>query len=206
MNHFADSVEAIDRAAFVLINNGLRHPLLDVFMPFVTEKWNFVLPMALVVLYLLGKGGRQGRMIVLCAVLLVVCADASATALRSYFQRVRPCQALDGVRLLVGCSDSFSFPSGHATNAFALAAFFATYYRQRAVLLFVMAALAGYSRIYVGVHYPTDVLGGAILGVAFGLAVGVSSRKLGRRWLKKRVESHGREASPGAQSRPTPDP
>jgi membrane-associated phospholipid phosphatase len=115
---------------------------------------------------------------------------------------------LDGVRLLVGCSDSFSFPSGHATNAFALAAFFATYYRRRAVLLFVMAALVGYSRIYVGVHYPLDVLGGAFLGVTFGLAVGVSSRKLVRRWLKKRVEIHGREASPGSRVDPprTPDP
>jgi undecaprenyl-diphosphatase len=187
LNHFADTVEAIDRATFVLINSTLRHALLDVFMPLITEKWNFVLPMALVVLYLLAKGGRRGRMIVLCAVLLVVCADASATALRSYFQRVRPCQALQGVRLLVGCSDSFSFPSGHATNAFALAAFFATYYRQRALLLFVMAALVGYSRIYVGVHYPADVLAGAVLGVAFGLAVGVSTRTLARRWFIHRV-------------------
>jgi len=169
-------------------------------MPLVTEKWNFVLPMALVVLYLLGKGGRHGRVIVLCAVLLVVCADASATALRSYFQRVRPCQALEGVRLLVGCSDSFSFPSNHATNAFALAAFFATYYRQRAVPLFVMAALVGYSRIYVGVHYPTDVLAGALLGVAFGLTFGVSSRKLVWRRLKDRVESRRRETSPGAEA------
>jgi len=205
LSHFADSVEAIDRAAFVLINNTLRHVLLDELMPLVTEKWNFVVPLALVVLYLLGKGGRQGRMIVLCAVVLVVCADASATALRSYFQRARPCQALEGVRLLVGCSDTFSFPSNHATNAFALAAFFATYYRQRAVLLFTIAALVGYSRIYVGVHYPTDVLAGACLGVAFGLAGGVSSRKLGRRWVKKPVESHEREASPGGQSRSAPN-
>lgn len=191
MNDVTDSIEAIDRAIFVLINTTLRHVFLDQLMPFVTDKWNFVVPVVLVVFYLLTKGGQQGRLIVGGAILLVVCADGSATVLRSYFQRVRPCQTLEGVRLLVGCSDSFSFPSNHATNAFALAAFFATYYRQRAVLLFVIAVLVGYSRIYVGVHYPTDVLAGAFLGVAFGLAFGVSSRRLGRRWLKKRVETRG---------------
>ena len=184
MNHFADTVAGIDRAAFVLINSHLRHVLLDLFMPFVTEKWNFVVPMACVALYLLVKGGRQGRWIVLCAIVLVVAADAGATALRSHFQRVRPCQALQGVQLLVGCSDSFSFPSNHATNAFALAAFFAVYYRRLAIPLFIIAALVGYSRIYVGVHYPTDVLAGACLGVTLGLGVGAGSRSLGRRGSK----------------------
>ena len=182
MNHFADAVGGIDRAAFVLINGGLRHVVLDVVMPFVSEKWNFVVPATLVAVYLLVKGGQRGRVVVVCAVLVVICADASATVLRNHFQRPRPCQALQGVQLLVGCSDSFSFPSNHATNAFALAAFFAVYYRRLAIPLFLFAALVGYSRIYVGVHYPTDVLAGAVLGVMLGLMFGVCSKWLVRRW------------------------
>lgn len=196
MNYLADAVEGFDRATFVLINTTLRNPFFDRLMPFVSEKWNFVVPMALAALYLLVRGGRQGWLIVVSAALLIVCADASATALRSYFHRVRPCQVLQGVHLLVGCSDSFSFPSNHATNAFALAGFFAVYYRKLAIPLFIVAFLAGYSRVYAGVHYPLDVLGGACLGAAFGFALGVGSRLLGRRWLKDHVESNSREASP----------
>jgi undecaprenyl-diphosphatase len=184
LNHFADSLEGIDRAAFLLINSRLRHVLLDILMPFVSEKWNFVVPMALVALYLLVKGGRQGRGVVVCAVLLVLTADGSATAARNHFQRVRPCQALQGVQLLVGCSESFSFPSNHATNSFALAAFFAVSYRRFAVPLFVLAALVGYSRIYVGVHYPGDVLAGALLGTLAGLAAASGSLALGKRSLE----------------------
>jgi undecaprenyl-diphosphatase len=184
LNHFADSLQAIDRAAFVFVNSTVRNAIFDRLMPFVTDKWHFIVPLAFIALYLVIKGGRQGGLIVLSAVVLVVCADAGSTALRAQFQRVRPCQALQGVRLLVGCSDSFSFPSTHATNAFALAAFFAVYYRKLAIPLLVIAALVAYSRIYVGVHYPADVLAGAGLGVTFGLTVGVCSKSLGRRWSK----------------------
>ncbi len=184
MNHFADAVGGIDRAAFVLINGGLRNVLLDVLMPFVSEKWNFVLPATPVALYLLVRGGCRSRVVILCAVLAVICADASATVLRNHFQRLRPCQVLQGVRLLVGCSDSFSFPSNHATNAFALAVFFAVSNRRLAIPLFLLAALVGYSRIYVGVHYPTDVLAGAVLGAMIGLAFGGCSKWLVRRRSK----------------------
>jgi undecaprenyl-diphosphatase len=186
LTRFADSIEAIDRAGFTLINKTLSHGLLDPLMLFVTEKWNFIVPVAFVIFYLVVKGGRQGRWVVFCTILLIAMTDASATALRSYFQRVRPCQALQGVRLLVGCSDSFAFPSNHATNAFALAAFLAVSHRKVAIPLFVLAAIVGYSRIYVGVHYPSDVIGGAILGVALALVIGASARWLGRRRATER--------------------
>ena len=174
----------MDRALFALVNGALHHPVLDAVMLFVTNKWNFIVPVGPVALYLLAAGGRRGRLVVLCAVALVLCTDGSATLLRNVFQRVRPCQTLNDVRLLVGCTDSFSFPSNHATNSFALAAFFAVPYRRFAAALFILAAVVGYSRIYVGVHYPGDVLAGAVLGTIAGLAAAVGCRALGKRWPK----------------------
>ena len=76
----------------------------------------------------------------------------------------RPCNALSDVRLLVGCTKSFSFPSGHATNAFAVATYLSYNYRRYFPCFFFMAVIIAYSRIYVGVHYPLDVASGALVG------------------------------------------
>jgi len=172
---FPGRVEEIDRTLFLFINDRLRHAWLDPLMTFVTRKWNFLIPLTFVAWYLLVMGGRRGRAIVTAAILLVVFTDAGATALRSHFQRVRPCMAVPGMHLLVGCSDSFSFPSNHATNAFALAAFLAVFYRKLTIPLLATAALVAYSRIYVGVHYPADVVAGACFGGSVGLACGAIS-------------------------------
>ena len=162
-------ISAYDRALFYLIN-GACYPQLDLLMPFITNKWNFVVPMVIVSAYAVVRGGRPGRLVIAASIVLVLCADGSATALRSLFHRTRPCHVLTGVRLLVGCTDSFSFPSNSAANVFALAAVVAVFYRKLAVPAFVTAALAGYARVYVGAHYPLDVSAGAWLGIAWGLA------------------------------------
>lgn len=162
-------ISAYDQALFFFIN-GSRQPQLDFLMPFITNKWNFVVPMLVIAAYSLVRGGRQGRLAIVVAIAVVLLADGSATALRNVFHRTRPCQALSGVHLLVGCTDSFSFPSNSAANVFALAVAVAIFYRKLAVPAFVAATLVGYSRVYVGVHYPLDVFGGALLGIGWGLA------------------------------------
>jgi len=157
-------------------------------MPFITDKWNFVVPLALLFLYLFLRGGRPMRVFLLLSLILLLLADGSATALKSLFQRARPCQVLEHVRTLVGCSSSFALPSNHATNIFAMASFFASSDRRLVVPLFVLAFLVGYSRIYVGVHHPFDVLGGAVLGIALGLLVGFLGRRIVQRWDKREGE------------------
>jgi undecaprenyl-diphosphatase len=107
------------------------------------------------------------------AALLSICsfflADALADLLKPVFGRARPCQTLQGLRLVVRCPHSFSMPSGHAISSFAAAT--ALFYLPRYFVPLLarwyplmLAAVVALSRIYLGVHYPSDVIVGAILG------------------------------------------
>ena len=91
--------------------------------------------------------------------------------LKGTFARPRPIAVLLDARVLVESGAGYSFPSGHATLAFAVAFVFAAKYPKFRYPLFALAALVALSRIYIGMHFPSDVLAGAALGSAVGLAV-----------------------------------
>jgi undecaprenyl-diphosphatase len=91
---------------------------------------------------------------------------------------VRPSEVYASPRALVHAPHDGSFPSGHATASFACATVLAFYAPRAAPAFFLLAAAIAWSRVYVGVHYPLDAVGGAVLGVAIGLAL----RFLARRW------------------------
>jgi undecaprenyl-diphosphatase len=86
--------------------------------------------------------------------------------LKHGLKRMRPCFSIPGIRNLVALPDVFSFPSGHTAGAFLMAFLIGSGYPPLAVPVFSLAALIGFSRIYNGVHYPSDVLAGAVLGLA----------------------------------------
>ncbi|MBI5196825.1 MAG: glycosyltransferase family 39 protein [Nitrospirae bacterium] len=129
---------------------------------------------------------------------LLICAvsaglsDGTSSILKTLFERLRPCHAIDGVNLLVGCSESFSFPSNHASNAFALAGALTYFFKKEEIKnvkflnlsLFFISALIAFSRVYVGVHYPSDVIFGALIGTLASLAV-----LTGYKWAKKNIET-----------------
>ena len=178
------TVDAWDMNLFLFLNRSLENPFFDRLMPFVTHKWNFVLPLAILYLYLLLTTGRRVRILLLSSLVLLLLAEGSATVFTSLFHRARPCRGLEHVRLLTGCSSSSSFPSHHAANVFAVASFFAYTYRRAVLPLSLLAFLVGYSRIYVGAHYPLDVLGGVVLGTGLGLLGGVLAGRIIRRCEK----------------------
>ncbi|HWR73007.1 MAG TPA: phosphatase PAP2 family protein, partial [Nitrospirota bacterium] len=108
--------------------------------------------------------------------LSVVLAGIAEGILKPAIGRVRPCHALEGVRLLTRCIDGYAMPSGHALSSFAFAAPFIYLVRDPlpiAVRLYplTLAALIAFSRVYLGVHYPTDILAGALAGSAIALAL-----------------------------------
>jgi undecaprenyl-diphosphatase len=106
-------------------------------------------------------------------IIAVALADWAATGLKALIDRPRPPLRYAEPEPLVRTPDSGSLPSGHAATSFAAATILSFAYPRLAPFLFVLAALVSWSRVYVGVHYPLDIVGGAVLGVLVALAVRV---------------------------------
>jgi len=164
-----DFLLSIDISLFYFINHTLSNPLFDKFFPFITDPKNWFIAYTILYLILIIKGGRRGRIAAVVLIFLVAVSDQlSSSLLKNLFERVRPCNVLPDVRLLVGCTGSFSFPSSHAVNNFSVAIFFSRIYSKYKVAFITVASLVALSRPYVGVHYPSDVVGGAIIGSVVG--------------------------------------
>lgn len=113
-----------------------------------------------------------------CAGLAAALASAAAALLKELFDRTRPPLADAAVDPLVPIPDSASFPSGHAATAFAAAAVVGACYPRLRWPAYGLAALVALSRVYLGVHFWLDVLAGAALGIAIGLAAAWTSQRI----------------------------
>ncbi|MBI5188445.1 MAG: glycosyltransferase family 39 protein [Nitrospirae bacterium] len=164
------SLSEIDTSLFFSINHTLQNNLFDAIMPFITSR-NYLLFFPLFI-YLFFKDRKKAGIALAIAFASLALSDWSSYILKQIFERPRPCNTLEGVHLLVGCSSSYSMPSNHAANAFAFATPFYILFKERLRYAFIIVALlVGFSRVYVGVHYPSDVLAGALLGVVLAISV-----------------------------------
>ncbi|MCK4428049.1 MAG: phosphatase PAP2 family protein [candidate division Zixibacteria bacterium] len=155
----------LDTTLFYLLNVGLQNGIFDFLMPVLTNLDYWRIPLGLMAVLLLIFGKKKGRIAVLLLVLGITLSDQVCNnLLKPLIQRIRPCNVLENIHLLVNCTKAYSFPSSHAMNIFTGATLLSFSYRKIKVILFIIAILVSYSRIYVGVHYPFDVLAGVILG------------------------------------------
>lgn len=175
---FIRTLDQWDRQAFSVVNGSATHPVLDAVAPFLRAPM-FWMPLYLFAfLFVWSNWGARGGWWVLFFLCTAAITDLTgARIFKEGFDRLRPCQdpqMMTGLRLLLErCSGSSSFVSNHAANHFALAVF-AVRTLQGSLgrwmhLSFLWAAAVAWAQVYVGVHYPLDVLGGAGLGVVAGL-------------------------------------
>lgn len=163
---------SVDVAIFFFINHTLANPVFDWLMPVLTDlnkQKPVLIGIACVAAVILWKGGSKGRIAIGVLIATVIISDQfNSSFLKDIFVRIRPCRALDGVRLLVDCGSGFSFPSSHAVNNFAGAFVIANFYRNQKWFWYSFAFLVAFSRPYVGVHYPSDILAGGLIGIGIG--------------------------------------
>ncbi|MHB8519730.1 MAG: glycosyltransferase family 39 protein [Limisphaerales bacterium] len=162
-------LESIDIAAFRFINQALSNPVFDRVMPWLSWNGLFVPLLIIIVIALLWKGGTRGRLCVAMLVVILPLGDSwVCNPLKRTVGRPRPFNAITDARVLGGKGGSASMPSSHAANWFAATAIVFVYYRRSWRFMLPLAALVGFSRVYNGMHYPSDVLAGSVLGFGYG--------------------------------------
>jgi undecaprenyl-diphosphatase len=173
------TLKELDTQLFLFLNSK-HNALMDTVMYWVSHKF-FWIPLYIYFLSLAyKKTGKQIWLVLVAATLLILISDqVSVHAFKNVFLRYRPCHNLtiqSQVHLLNGhCGGTYGFVSSHATNTFALVMFLVLVLKNNSIIfsvfMFSWAALVAYSRIYAGVHYPADVVVGAILGMGIGIAI-----------------------------------
>ncbi len=151
------------------IQANLRTPIMDLLMPAITTLGNSGLIWIILagILILMPKYRKAGVAVMVGLVLEVICCNL---VLKPLVARIRPCDVNTAVQLLITRPDDFSFPSGHTGASFAAVS--ALYFNRNRIWIpaLMFAALIAFSRMYLYVHYPTDILAGIILGIMAGWA------------------------------------
>jgi undecaprenyl-diphosphatase len=183
---------SLDVKAFRLLNGSAANPVFDAIMPVVTDlnRWRIALILIWSMLVIFGR--TRGRWAALMLIPIIVVSDQlSSGVAKPFVARMRPCEVLGSVHLWYGpegwittpsevarsFKGSFSFPSSHAANITASMLFLGLVYRRWLAPLLAVAVLVSYSRVYIGVHWPSDVAAGMAIGAAIaGIAYFVFKR------------------------------
>ena len=160
-----------DLLLFRALNEGWTCSAMDFLARLIQHSWPGIAAGAVLAACMILKGGRRARTILLAGVAAVILTDITCTwFLKPLVARVRPSMVIEGVRLVVGKKSGFGFPSNHAANLAAASTVLGLAYPRRAWIGALVTLFVGYTRIYAGVHYPSDVLGGFLIGFLFGMA------------------------------------
>ena len=170
-------LQHIDEKIFLYLN-GLHSPFLDVVMAWISGNSSWLPLYLFLICWIIYRKMVKGIWVVFCTLLLFAFTDFTSVHLfKEVFERLRPSHnpdLEDLIHLVNGYrGGSFGFISSHAANTFGMATFISLVFKEKwlVILLLTWAAVVSYSRIYLGVHYPFDIVGGAVWGsgLAFGM-------------------------------------
>ena len=188
-----DVIINVDKKIFTFFNSSIANPVFDIFFPIITNQDIWIIPILLGIIILSIKGGTKGRIASIVLIIGVILADySSAQIIKPYFQRLRPSHdILDQIRLLVPKGAKYGFVSSHAANMYVSATILGYFYSKQKRLFFTIASLVAFSRVYVGVHYPADIVFGGLLGYGLGwititswVIIKMKNLKAGKSWAK----------------------
>ena len=174
---------AWDKELFLLIHNSMASPYLDGFMLLLRDAKTWI-PLYLFFAFLAVKKYKtNGLLFILITALVVVLTDRfSAGFMKPFFERLRPCHNPDFlaegyIRNILNCGGEYGFISSHACNHFGLAVIFTWFFKQIANyrflsnVFYIWAGCISFAQVYVGKHYPADVLVGAFFGITIGFLI-----------------------------------
>lgn len=169
-----------DQELFFHINRGMQNPFFDWLMPLVRNAWLWSPMYLFLIAFFIINYKKQGWiMIGLLLIVFTISDYTSSSIIKPFFERLRPCNdpvMKDYVNQLVSCGSGFSFTSSHAANHFAIAfCLIQLFYKKWKWILpigILWATSIAFAQVYVGLHFPLDVLGGGLLGVIVGNVTG----------------------------------
>ena len=165
-----NTIQNLDTSILLFIQDNLRSPLLNLIMIFFTKIGDigFIWIVTGLVLFIKKSTRKGGLVVLVCLLAAYVINDGG---LKLIIARPRPYATIDGLSILVKPLSSYSFPSGHANSSFAAALALTVVFGKKGAYSYILACFIALSRCYVGVHYPSDVIGGAIVGTIVSLVV-----------------------------------
>lgn len=175
----------LDRHLFYIINYQFSNPFFDAIMPLLRNKFFWSPIYIFIVSFLIINKRKKSIIYLLFIFLTILFSDQICSSMiKPLFHRLRPCnnpEFSSQAALLVHCGSGFSFPSSHASNHFALSVFLIKIFPKSlwlAPVLFLWATLVAYAQVYVGVHYPLDVLVGGLLGITIGFLLALTCKEI----------------------------
>lgn len=185
---------AWDRGMFATINQSMSNSLLDSLLPMFSDFSIWLVPLAILWIFFFMRSDRNGRLIAIgCFVVLAATDQISDNLLKPMVHRNRPCNVVPATHFyndhgdwittdkfgLTTYKPSYSFPSNHAANIAGQAMYWSFFFPHLTPAMILVAGAVGFSRIYVGHHYPGDVFAGYLIGILLALLVA----QMLRRWV-----------------------